>query len=686
MDFHDFLYLADKVIKEFEHKNLTPLDISEFLNIPEISTLRFDEINTILYRVIQDSATGSEGTNTTFFETFTQTLIFKHVHGQCDLLPYLSIFEHLADAGRSINIRGSASINWEIAIKSAYIHQMIQNWHPQPEMIRRLRQRQFEVAEASNRLNNLGFVVEIRDGKAVLTDESAERLTTKLESLVETISGINLINTLLNAMLPQYSIQQGRFHLVRQLNPLGENVSPKVPIGYLVGLAGKQLFKNPDPQKIQENYQELLRLATDFATTYDVQDYNTMDQIFKSGKGLLPYFQKMAIYDSMFTLRQLRSSDANKLLLNLFSWIDPKTIYENRWSILDITTVAAAIIHLSEQSNLPICIKPEDIISKCLPAKIRDIDVLIDQVFSHSNNLINANYRFPTDVTCLDMHFKPLFKSPDGNYWTLSSPLSSIATIESVMTFLRKSHKNFESSVGKQLENFLQNEFASHSINAFGGDYEGTQVAGECDLLIEHDEAIILFEIKKKALTRSAMSGIDTSILVDLGSSILDAQYQAGRTELILEQDGKLDLKDSKGITHTVQHSGREIEKIAISLFDFGSFQDRSITMNFLNTILGIDYHPINNEYISKFESLHETIREIREQVEISKKTGDTSRLFFSCWFLSVPQLLILLDDCIGTSAFKDRLWRNRHVCFGTMDLYSEIESSNRLLLAADHT
>ena len=41
---------------------------------------------------------------------------------------------------------------------------------------------------------------------------------------------------------------------------------------------------------------------------------------------------------------------------------------------------------------------------------------------------------------------------------------------------------------------------------------------------------------------------------------------------------------------------------------------------------------------------------------------------FFHCWFLSVPQLLVLLDGVNGPEEFRASLWKTRHVTTGTSD------------------
>ena len=52
---------------------------------------------------------------------------------------------------------------------------------------------------------------------------------------------------------------------------------------------------------------------------------------------------------------------------------------------------------------------------------------------------------------------------------------------------------------------------------------------------------------------------------------------------------------------------------------------------------------------------------------------------FFNCWFMSIPQLLVLLDDVTDAQTFRDALWSYRHIVTGTSDFYFEIANVRRM-------
>src|SRR5262249_40586055 len=73
----------------------------------------------------------------------------------------------------------------------------------------------------------------------------------------------------------------------------------------------------------------------------------------------------------------------------------------------------------------------------------------------------------------------------------------------------------------------------------------------------------------------------------------------------------------------------------------------------------------------SKFDKFNATLRELREQLA-ALHPGETQldQPFFHCWFLSVPQLLVALDDVRDAQGLKDAIWKTRHLITGSSDFY----------------
>jgi len=238
---------------------------------------------------------------------------------------------------------------------------------------------------------------------------------------------------------------------------------------------------------------------------------------------------------------------------------------------------------------------------------------------------------------------------------------------------LRPEVKGLDEKIGASIERFLEVEFALHGVRVTGGDYDIDGEHGECDLIIDADSVVVLAEVKKKSLTRRARAGSDAHLLLDLAGSLLAAQAQAGWHEVRLRRLGYLDVKRN-GITTRLELNGREIERVAVSLFDFGSFQDRILLTRFLETNMNVRFTPADSRLSPKFDEINDALVQIREQVAaLHPGEQAVNQPFFHCWFLSVPQLLVLLDDVTSGAGFKEALWKSRHIVTGSSDLYFDL-------------
>jgi hypothetical protein len=197
--------------------------------------------------------------------------------------------------------------------------------------------------------------------------------------------------------------------------------------------------------------------------------------------------------------------------------------------------------------------------------------------------------------------------------------------------------------------------------------------------VIEVPQTIIFSEIKKKALTRPARAGSDAHLLLDLAKSLLVAQVQAGWHEVRLRQHGHLDLERNGTVTR-LELNDRQIERVAVSLFDFGSFQDRILLKQFLEATMHATFASTAPKLDKDFAEINAALVEIHNQVAaLYPGQDEINQPFFNCWFLSVPQVLVLLDGVTDAAGFKAALWSCRHLVTGSSDLYFDLSYRRRL-------
>lgn len=249
---------------------------------------------------------------------------------------------------------------------------------------------------------------------------------------------------------------------------------------------------------------------------------------------------------------------------------------------------------------------------------------------------------------------------------------------------LRTKYKNLDDNyLGPGIERFLRAEFEARGITALAGNYTCDGEFGECDLVVETSHTIIFFEIKKKPLTRLARAGSDAHLMVDLAQSLLAAQVQAGWHEVRLRRHRFLELND-RGTKRTLRIEGREVERVAVSLMDYGSFQDRIFLEQFLQGIMGAKFSVSVSSLTEKFDQMNNSISQLARQVEILNKDRDGPRRpFFHCWFLSVPQILIILDNVFDAESLKKAFWATRHIATSQSDFYFDYAYMRDLRLRA---
>jgi len=80
----------------------------------------------------------------------------------------------------------------------------------------------------------------------------------------------------------------------------------------------------------------------------------------------------------------------------------------------------------------------------------------------------------------------------------------------------------------------------------------------------------------------------------------------------------------------------------------------------------------VNDPSLRKaFMVFNELLDQLRKQIgRLHPGAATLDQPFFHCWFLSVPQILVLLDGIQGTEMFKEALWKTRHIVTGSCDFY----------------
>jgi hypothetical protein len=449
-----------------------------------------------------------------------------------------------------------------------------------------------------------------------------------------------------------------------------------------LNLSLKYPYENIKARNPQKCLNEIIDLAITISNgAYGVQHYNFWEFHFQSGETIIQFCTEIALWDSMFTIPQCRPSSALEICDNLFSFISD-TDFKNAvgFSKQEFLQVSNEINQLALNTHSPTTVYYSVLAKALNHIDKKTIRNILDFI-SHPST-VNENYVLPSDYSSIDFGQRPLMKLGETKFLLVNKSWCAPNYFESLATPLREyfklQRKDLDNDIGGQLEVYLQNKLTASGITFATGDYDVDGFHGECDLLIESEKSIILIEFKKKVLTRKSKSGVDINILLDLSDSILSAQLQAGRTEIILREKGNIKLKAKDGKEVTVNFDGRQIERVALTQLEFGGFQDRGIINQFLKSLLTHTYGTFSSDpvVIKKFKQLEEKQEVLVEQYN---KLHETDKAFahfpyFNCWFMSLPQLMEIINLSNDNNSFYDTFRKTKHVSLNTLDWYREFD------------
>jgi len=183
---------------------------------------------------------------------------------------------------------------------------------------------------------------------------------------------------------------------------------------------------------------------------------------------------------------------------------------------------------------------------------------------------------------------KPLIKA-NGKIYALPATIGSWGWFEALMKVVRNqekkdNQKDIDKEVGKLIEDYIKEKLIEKGVTYCYGTYLPPE-KGEADLVVEATNGIMLFEMKKKSLTRKAKSGNESKIVADLLGSLIDLRTKCFRTSHLMIRDGYVDLNDGNGNVARVEKQGRIAECISVCLGTFGPLQDRMLIKSIMDEI-----------------------------------------------------------------------------------------------------
>lgn len=691
----DFKNLVDSYSTTFSPDNLE--EVCKQLGIDTTHGYGRSQVTDKLYQNIREaillnSASKPDKISRTAFTKLQADLIYRFVLYNENPVEYLQVLRVIQDSCRDNEnylFPFSDTAAWKKAIENAKNYNAFSpsTFSIKIESLRRDYPKDFDIATSIKILIDKGCKVEIKDSNFHIIS-GLESIIEELNEKIRAIGGIVLIQSLFNHLNNQkkYSPRFERYFITREASGISFDQRPQIPYGFLLNLSLKHLQGKSKIKNLQKELDEIVNLAITISNSFGVQQYNFWEFHFHSGETIIEFYTDIVLWDTMFAIAQCRPSVALEICDNLFSFISD-TDFQNAlgFTRLDFITLSKELNKHVTNIHSPTIVYHSALCKSLKHIDKNKIQAMLD-LLSHQS-IVNEKYNLPSDYTSIDFWKKPLIKLGATKFLLMNKSWSAPNYFEAIATALRTHFKSLgkdlDNYLGGQLEIFLQNKLTAKTISFRTGDYDVDGLHGECDLLIESDKAIILIEFKKKVLTGKAKSGVDINLLLDLSESILDAQFQAGRTEIILREKGSITLTAKDGTTHTVNLNERYIERVALTQLEFGGFHDRSIFKHFLTALLTHSYgtYSTDPQTIKKFEKLKEKQAKWTEQYnKLCVIDYDyPNHPFFDCWFMSLPQLLEVINLSTDNNSFYETFRKTKHVSLNTLDWYREFDITTHL-------
>jgi len=547
--------------------------------------------------------------------------------------------------------------------------------------------KEIDHATSAKELMKRGCGIEISNSKIKIIN-GLETVIDELNQKIKKIGGLVLAKYLFNKLnrCKKYSERFDRYFITREVSGAGFDQKPQIPFGFLLNVSLKYPYDNYDIKKGQKLLDDIIDLAIIIANgTYEVQNYSSFEFLFQDGETIIDFLTDIVLWDSIFSIPQCRPSSALDICDNLFSFIGD-SIFKDVLGFTkeEFIAVSNELNNIVTDVHSPMIVY-HSALCKVLKQINKDTILSILHLLAHKSAEVNAGYNHPDKYTEITFGFKPLIELGPTKFLLMNKSWCAPNYYEAIATPLRKFFEarkdNLDSILGYQLEIYLQNKLNAKGIKFETGDYDIDGEHGECDILIESEKAIILIESKKKVLRRTTKSGSSIDLIIDLSESVLHAQNQAGRTAIDLKENGYIVLKAKDGSHQRVDLNDRRIERVALTHLEFGGLHDKLIFNKFLTSLLNYSFgsHSDDKNIVENLEKLKvrqgEWIKQYERFCEIIPNYSKLPDCGRNCWFMSLPQLLEIINLSNDNNSFYELFSKLRNISYSTLDWYREFDA-----------
>ena len=511
------------------------------------------------------------------------------------------------------------------------------------------------VADAASRIKRLGYSFSIRSGRYQIRPETIENIVGQIWKNLHRLGCLNALSNIMSAALETQHYAYEQILFGRQYaSGLGDR-PPGLPIGLLYNIAVKLPPSGSNERHAKSFWDEAVCLARDLVAMLNLEPYSQFAFLGLNAQALEDGLREVAHYDHCFSLRQWHLSFTPQFLTVFFGEsFDADMKQRLGWNIADAIQLAQVLEAHAIPDTQVISI-PKLVGTGLDPGAFKSMLPFI----AHREGEANKNYCSPFGAAGPDVIFKPLILLKGDRVVLPTASVLGPALFEATFAAWKTTKTDLEvaSLRGNAVERLAKYLFDKHGFqpsfeNAI---YDmGEQGVGECDLVFEDEENIILVECKAKALTRGAMTGMQGDALLDFAGGLFASQAQALRHERVLRSVGAIYFNDGKRL----ELRDRHITRLTATLLDHGALQDRWMLSNVYNALLSAQV-TCDSGYTKKsqVEEFNKNLRFFQEETRLLEATGQNINAHpLNAASASIAQLDVLLESVQSLSEVRRRL------------------------------
>jgi len=511
------------------------------------------------------------------------------------------------------------------------------------------------VAGAATRIKRLGYDFSIRSGRYQIRDEVTENIVGQIQKCLRVLGCLNALSNIMQVALNVHPYEYEQILFGRKYVIGFGDRPPELPIGLLYNIAVKLPAQGTNVHNPKRFWDKAVSLARDLVAMLDLEPYSQFAFLGLNAQALEDGLREVAHYDHCFSLRQWHLSFTPEFLTVFFGEsFDVCMKQRLGWNVADAVQLARVLKAHARPGTQVVPIA-------ALVATGFDLGLFKSmlQFFAYREGEANKYYRSPFGAAGPDVIFKPLILLKEDSVVLPAASVLGPALFEATFTAWKiiKTDQEIASLRGNAAERLTKYLFAKHGFqpsfeNAL---YDlGEQGAGECDLVFEDEENIILVECKAKALTRGAMTGMQGDALLDFASGLFAPQAQALRHERILRSAGSIHFHDGTRL----ELRDRHITRLTATLLDHGALQDRSMLRNVYNALLSAQF-TCDPGYTKKRQvaEFNTNLRLFQEETRLLEAAGQHINAHpLNAASASVAQLDVLLEGVQSLTEVRTRL------------------------------